>query len=81
VLKTNITSNRFPHSTFNWIGIDGTQVLCHMTPVGEYTALFLYVILQFIIQITIDTYTAQATVGDVLKGLSNHKVCSFYHIL
>ncbi|KAF5362894.1 hypothetical protein D9758_007045 [Tetrapyrgos nigripes] len=45
--------NVFPHSTFNWVGIDGTQVLCHMTPV--------------------DTYTAQATVGDVNKGLSNHK--------
>jgi hypothetical protein len=27
--------NVFPHSTFNWVGIDGTQVLCHMTPVGE----------------------------------------------
>ncbi|KAJ3842876.1 glycosyl hydrolases family 38 N-terminal domain-containing protein [Lentinula raphanica] len=45
--------NVFPHSTFNWVGIDGTQVLCHMTPV--------------------DTYTAQASVGDVQKGLSNHK--------
>ncbi|KAF8991681.1 glycoside hydrolase family 38 protein [Cyathus striatus] len=45
--------NTFPHSTFNWVGIDGTQVLCHMTPV--------------------DTYTAQATVGDVNKGLTNHK--------
>ncbi|KAF9025150.1 glycoside hydrolase family 38 protein [Hymenopellis radicata] len=45
--------NRFPHSTFNWVGIDGTQVLCHMTPV--------------------DTYTAQATVGDVKKGVENHK--------
>ncbi|KJA22158.1 glycoside hydrolase family 38 protein [Hypholoma sublateritium FD-334 SS-4] len=45
--------NVFPHSTFNWVGIDGTQVLCHMTPV--------------------DTYTAQASVGDVNKGLTNHK--------
>ncbi|KAI0270408.1 alpha-mannosidase [Gloeopeniophorella convolvens] len=45
--------NVFPHSTFNWVGIDGTQVLCHMTPV--------------------DTYTAQATAGDITKGLSNHK--------
>lgn len=25
-------SNVFPHSTFNWVGLDGTQVLCHMTP-------------------------------------------------
>ncbi|KAK7035350.1 Glycoside hydrolase, 38 vacuolar alpha mannosidase [Paramarasmius palmivorus] len=45
--------NVFPHSTFNWVGIDGTQVLCHMTPV--------------------DTYTAQATAGDVNKGITNHK--------
>jgi alpha-mannosidase len=28
-------SNVFPHNTFNWVGIDGTQVLCHMTPVGR----------------------------------------------
>ncbi|CAL1697504.1 unnamed protein product [Somion occarium] len=39
--------NVFPHSTFNWVGIDGSQVLCHMTPV--------------------------ATVGDVHKGITNHK--------
>ncbi|KAG8932448.1 Glycoside hydrolase, 38 vacuolar alpha mannosidase [Tulasnella sp. 418] len=45
--------NVFPHSTFNWVGIDGTQVLCHMTPV--------------------DTYNAQATVGDVRRGIWNHK--------
>lgn len=31
--------NVFPHSTFNWVGIDGTQVLCHMTPVGAYLSL------------------------------------------
>ncbi|KAF8878221.1 glycoside hydrolase family 38 protein [Infundibulicybe gibba] len=48
-----LSCNVFPHSTFNWVGIDGTQVLCHMTPV--------------------DTYTAQATVGDVNKGVTNHK--------
>ncbi|KAF8228013.1 glycoside hydrolase family 38 protein [Tricholoma matsutake] len=45
--------NVFPHSTFNWVGIDGTQILCHMTPV--------------------DTYTAQATAGDINKGQTNHK--------
>ncbi|KZT66211.1 glycoside hydrolase family 38 protein [Daedalea quercina L-15889] len=48
-----LSCNTFPHSTFNWVGIDGTQVLCHMTPV--------------------DTYTAQASVGDVNKGITNHK--------
>ena len=31
---TILHSNTFPHTTFNWVGIDGTQVLCHMTPVG-----------------------------------------------
>lgn len=46
--------NTFPHTTFNWVGIDGTQVVCHMTPV--------------------DTYTAQATVSDVRRGIWNHKV-------
>ncbi|KAF9516132.1 glycoside hydrolase family 38 protein [Hydnum rufescens UP504] len=30
--------NVFPHTTFNWVGIDGTQVLCHMTPVDTYNA-------------------------------------------
>ncbi|KAG8964143.1 Glycoside hydrolase, 38 vacuolar alpha mannosidase [Tulasnella sp. 408] len=30
--------NTFPHSTFNWVGLDGTQVICHMTPVDTYTA-------------------------------------------
>ncbi|POW14082.1 hypothetical protein PSHT_07542 [Puccinia striiformis] len=30
--------NKFPHSTFNWIGIDGTQMLVHMTPVDTYNA-------------------------------------------
>ncbi|KAG9101891.1 Glycoside hydrolase, 38 vacuolar alpha mannosidase [Ceratobasidium sp. 370] len=48
-----LSCNVFPHSTFNWVGIDGTQVLCHMTPV--------------------DTYTAQATTGDVRKAINNHK--------
>ncbi|KAJ7113587.1 galactose mutarotase-like domain-containing protein, partial [Mycena epipterygia] len=32
-------SNNFLHSTFSWVGIDGTQVLCHihMTPVDTNT--------------------------------------------
>ncbi|KAH9821763.1 family 38 glycoside hydrolase [Melampsora americana] len=30
--------NKFTHTTFNWIGIDGTQVLVHMTPVDTYNA-------------------------------------------
>lgn len=30
--------NNFPHTTFNWVGLDGTQVLTHMTPVNTYNA-------------------------------------------
>ncbi|KAG0143248.1 hypothetical protein CROQUDRAFT_661493 [Cronartium quercuum f. sp. fusiforme G11] len=30
--------NKFPHSTFNWVGIDGHQVLVHMTPVDTYNS-------------------------------------------
>ncbi|AMD20502.1 HDL242Cp [Eremothecium sinecaudum] len=30
--------NSFPHSTFNWVGIDGTEVLTHMPPGNTYTA-------------------------------------------
>lgn len=30
--------NLFPMSTFNWKGIDGTQVLTHMPPANTYTA-------------------------------------------
>ena len=30
--------NSFPHSTFNWAGIDGSQVLTHMPPGNTYTA-------------------------------------------
>ncbi|ORY20873.1 glycosyl hydrolases family 38 N-terminal domain-domain-containing protein [Naematelia encephala] len=28
--------NVFPHSTFNWAGIDGSKVLAHMTPTNTY---------------------------------------------
>ncbi|AET38837.1 alpha-mannosidase Ecym_3349 [Eremothecium cymbalariae DBVPG len=31
--------NNFPHTTFNWAGIDGTQVLTHMPPRNTYTAM------------------------------------------
>lgn len=30
--------NTFPHTTFNWVALDGSQVLCHMTPAETYTA-------------------------------------------
>jgi alpha-mannosidase len=30
--------NNFPHTTFNWVSLDGSQVLCHMTPAETYTA-------------------------------------------
>ncbi|KAL1969339.1 hypothetical protein VTN77DRAFT_9531 [Rasamsonia byssochlamydoides] len=30
--------NNFPHTTFNWVSLDGSQVLCHMTPAETYNA-------------------------------------------
>ncbi|ORY32631.1 alpha-mannosidase [Naematelia encephala] len=30
--------NAFPHTTFNWIGMDGSQILTHMTPVVNYNS-------------------------------------------
>lgn len=32
------TINNFPHSSFNWVGLDGSQILTHMTPVDTYNA-------------------------------------------
>ncbi len=31
-------TNRFPHVTFNWKGIDGTEVLSHLTPGHNYNS-------------------------------------------
>ncbi|KAK9476775.1 glycosyl hydrolases family 38 N-terminal domain-containing protein [Lipomyces japonicus] len=30
--------NNFPNSTFNWVALDGSQVLCHMPPADTYTS-------------------------------------------
>lgn len=30
--------NKFPHTTFKWVALDGSQVLCHMPPSETYTA-------------------------------------------
>ncbi|KAJ2159106.1 Glycoside hydrolase, 38 vacuolar alpha mannosidase [Coemansia sp. RSA 552] len=30
--------NKFPHTTFQWIGLDGSSVLTHMSPAETYTA-------------------------------------------
>ncbi|KAK5124181.1 hypothetical protein LTR85_001884 [Meristemomyces frigidus] len=30
--------NNFPHTTFNWVALDGSQVICHMAPCETYTA-------------------------------------------
>lgn len=30
--------NKFPHTTFNWVSPDGSQVICHMCPSETYTA-------------------------------------------
>ncbi|KAI2614553.1 glycoside hydrolase family 38 protein [Hypoxylon fragiforme] len=30
--------NNFPHTTFNWVSPDGSQVICHMPPAETYTS-------------------------------------------
>ncbi|KAF2277453.1 uncharacterized protein EI97DRAFT_396215 [Westerdykella ornata] len=30
--------NNFPHTTFNWVALDNSQVVCHMPPAETYTA-------------------------------------------
>ncbi|KAH7305165.1 alpha-mannosidase [Rhexocercosporidium sp. MPI-PUGE-AT-0058] len=30
--------NDFPHTTFNWVALDGSQVVCHMPPAKTYCA-------------------------------------------
>ena len=30
--------NNFPHTTFKWVALDGSQVMCHMPPSETYTA-------------------------------------------
>ena len=30
--------NKFPHTTFNWVGLDGSQVISHMAPSETYNA-------------------------------------------
>ena len=30
--------NRFPYRSFNWVGIDGSKLLAHMEPLGDYNA-------------------------------------------
>lgn len=30
--------NNFPHTTFKWVALDGSQVMCHMAPSETYTA-------------------------------------------
>lgn len=32
------TVNQFPYKTFNWVGLDGTTLLAHMEPLGDYNA-------------------------------------------
>lgn len=31
--------NEFPNTTFNWVALDGTQVLCHMPPADTYNSM------------------------------------------
>ena len=32
------TVNQFPYKSFNWVGIDGTSILAHMEPQGDYNS-------------------------------------------
>jgi alpha-mannosidase len=45
--------NKFPHTSFFWKGLDGSQVLTHFCPA--------------------DTYTAQASVKDIVFSVANNK--------
>lgn len=36
VLLLTRPRNLFPYTTFNWVGLDGSEVLSHMTPVVNY---------------------------------------------
>lgn len=38
VLAYSLSSNKFPLTTFNWVGLDGTQILTHMTPTVNYNS-------------------------------------------
>ncbi|PWN42751.1 putative AMS1-alpha-mannosidase [Ceraceosorus guamensis] len=31
--------NRFPHNTMMWVGLDGTQIITHLTPVNNYDSM------------------------------------------
>ena len=38
IKPTSNDFNRFPYRSFNWVGIDGTKLLAHMEPLGDYNA-------------------------------------------
>lgn len=38
IKPTSNDFNRFPYRTFNWVGLDGTSILSHMEPLGDYNA-------------------------------------------
>ncbi|CED85351.1 glycoside hydrolase family 38 protein [Phaffia rhodozyma] len=38
IARLSGANNKFPHTSFNWAGIDGSQILTHMTPVDTYNA-------------------------------------------
>jgi alpha-mannosidase len=69
--------NQFPHTSFNWAGLDGTQVLTHMTPVDTYGLSSLRrswpdgSLIAFHCLPT--SYNAQADFGELKKGAENNK--------
>lgn len=72
--------NLFPYSTFNWSGIDGTQVLAHMTPVDSYNAQCNLFVIHFTSlhnkEATVYTYEKKALMTsspELIKGVSRNK--------
>lgn len=35
-MRMGMNQNRFPNTTFNWVGLDGSQVLCHIIASKDY---------------------------------------------
>ena len=60
-------SNNFPHSTFNWVGLDGSQLLTHMTPVDTYGSQYVSSPLSALVD------TTRCDIGDIYKGMAGHK--------
>lgn len=65
------------HTSFKWVGQDGSQVATHMTPVNTYVPSFPSpppsLVRRADASTLLDSYTAQASVDDVRNSINNHK--------